>query len=306
MIRLRTLNALVGTMLLALPLTVPAQAQGNPIAGSSNLLPHCLPALPTLHQVCGAIGQHYSQLGGATSWLSSPVGNEMVNPDGAGYRQQFRHGFIYWHPKTGAHAVNNQVAAVWAAHGWEAGPLGYPLGGEVATRGNDPLSGDPIEGWKQEFQGGTVFRSPTPTGQRATVMWGKILERYNQLGGPSSPLGFPVTDELVAPDGVGRYQRFQEGVIVWHPTHGAWEIFGMVHLIWQARGEFASQWGYPVAAPQLEANVPSAQRFSGGTLDVGQIARQSGTEMLGDKEVSSLMMELLKHTGAQPIADNQL
>lgn len=273
---------------------------------------HCTPVPFNPYRVCGAIGQRYNKLGGVASWLLWPVGNETVNPDGVGVRQQFRNGFIYWHPKTGAHAVSTRVAAAWAEHGWEQGPMGYPLGGEVTTSGTDPLSGDLLDGWKQHFQGGMVFRSPVTfggpaegAGQHVGVVWGSILERYNQLDGPSSSLGFPVTDELVAPDGIGRYQHFQDGVIAWHPTHGSWEVFGLVNLIWQARGGFESQWTYPIAAPKLEGGTPTSQEFAGGALDMWELVDQAGTEMLGKKEVSSLMIEVLAHLGVQAAADDE-
>lgn len=67
---------------------------------------HCQSVPFNPHQVCGAIRGRYNQLGGLASWLLWPVGPELLNPDGLGYRQQFRNGFIYWHPDTGAHAVS--------------------------------------------------------------------------------------------------------------------------------------------------------------------------------------------------------
>ena len=44
---------------------------------------------------------------------------------------------------------------------------------------------------------------------------GDIREKWLSLGGASSFLGQPLTDELTTPDGVGRYNHFQGGSIYW-------------------------------------------------------------------------------------------
>ncbi|WP_231107854.1 LGFP repeat-containing protein [Corynebacterium glutamicum] len=45
---------------------------------------------------------------------------------------------------------------------------------------------------------------------------GLILDRWLELGGPESDLGFPIADEAVTADGVGRFGLFQSGAIYWH------------------------------------------------------------------------------------------
>jgi uncharacterized protein with LGFP repeats len=42
---------------------------------------------------------------------------------------------------------------------------------------------------------------------------GAIRDKWLALGGPSSFLGQPLTDELGTPDGVGRFNHFQGGSI---------------------------------------------------------------------------------------------
>ena len=41
-------------------------------------------------------------------------------------------GSIYWTPQLGAHEVHGRIRDAWAAAGWEAGPLGYPISDEYA------------------------------------------------------------------------------------------------------------------------------------------------------------------------------
>ena len=50
---------------------------------------------------------------------------------------------------------------------------------------------------------------------------GAIREEYLRMGGENSRLGYPVSDEMPAPDGVGRTNRFEHGSIYWNPRAGA-------------------------------------------------------------------------------------
>lgn len=217
------------------------------------------------HQVCGAILERYVQLGGATSWLLWPTEAMTLNPDGTGYRQRFVNGFIYWSPSTGAHAVTTDSAKVWAKYGWEAGWMGYPLGGEVPVSGSSPIDGE-THGWVQIFQGGRIYRTPILGGYQIAVITGAIFDRWNSLGGTQGPLGFPIADEAVAPDGVGRYSIFQQGVIYWHPRYGAWEITGTHLLEWVANGKEQGQYGYPVGPPTDNGLLTGKQKFERGEL----------------------------------------
>ena len=67
------------------------------------------------------------------------------------------------------------------------------------------------------FQGGAIYWSPT-TG--AHVVYGAIFALYKSLGGPTSFLGLPISDELGIPG--GRVSDFQNGEIVWTPQGGAY------------------------------------------------------------------------------------
>ena len=73
-------------------------------------------------------------------------------------------------------------------------------------------------GVRQDFTGGTAYWHPD-TG--AHLVWGRIGSRFNELGGPTGALGYPVTSELATPDGEGRFVHFQNGSIYWTPKGGA-------------------------------------------------------------------------------------
>jgi uncharacterized protein with LGFP repeats len=98
-------------------------------------------------------------------------------------------------------------------------------------------------GRAQDYVTGTIYWSPA-TG--AAEVHGAVGGRYRQLGGPLSPLGFPVTDELGAADGVGRFNDFQRGSISFTVPTGAHEVRGAIWGTWVALGRERSVLGYPV------------------------------------------------------------
>ena len=123
-------------------------------------------------------------------------------------------------------------------------------------------AGKDTKGKAQDFRGGTAYWSPE-TGAHA--LFGAILAKYNALGGPAGWLGFPVTGETAAPDGVGRFVHFQHGSVYWTPQTGAYAIPGDMFEAWGKNGYERGDLKYPVA----EANQVGkgyVQKFQGGYL----------------------------------------
>ncbi|MDD7933523.1 N-acetylmuramoyl-L-alanine amidase [Actinomycetospora straminea] len=82
----------------------------------------------------------------------------------------------------------------------------------------------------------------------ATGAWavqGTINARYDALGAAGSVLALPRTDERATPDGRGRYNQFQSGVIYWTPQTGAWPVRGPILTKWAQLGYERSSLGYP-------------------------------------------------------------
>ena len=75
---------------------------------------------------------------------------------------------------------------------------------------------------------------------------GAIDAKYRALGGCDSFLGAPTSEEIVAPDGMGRFNRFERGAIYWTPRTGAHEVHGVIHDKWGELGREAGPLGYPV------------------------------------------------------------
>ncbi len=118
------------------------------------------------------------------------------------------------------------------------------------------------KGRAQDFRGGTAYWSPA-TGAHA--LFGAILAKYNGLGGAPGWLGFPITGELTAPDGIGRFVHFQNGSIYWTPGTGAYAIPGDMFKAWGQNGYELGDLKYPVAEAN-QVGKGHVQKFQGGYL----------------------------------------
>ncbi|MEU8678673.1 hypothetical protein [Streptomyces sp. NPDC048560] len=97
-------------------------------------------------------------------------------------------------------------------------------------------------GASRDYQHGTIYWSP---GTGAMEVHGDIRVHYAQLGGSGGFLGYPVTDELGCPDGVGRFNHFEGGSIYWTPRTGAKEVHGAIRDLWSSMGWERCFLGYP-------------------------------------------------------------
>jgi len=83
------------------------------------------------------------------------------------------------------------------------------------------------------------------------VTTGPIDLKYKALGGCSSVLGLVTSNELITPDGKGRYNTFERGIIMWTTALGAWEVHGLINDRWVALGREASVVGYPITDERI-------------------------------------------------------
>ncbi len=143
-------------------------------------------------------------------------------------------------------AINDR----YTTFGGEGSLLGTPVGEAVDVEG----------GAAQEYEGGAIYYSE---GTGAHVMYGAILDRYRDLGGPDgSGLGFPKNDESDTGDGVGRFNDFSapEGAsIYWTPQWGASVIKGKVLEAWRQSGGITGPFGYPSADTAIADDVQTGK-----------------------------------------------
>ncbi len=179
------------------------------------------------------IDSKHAALGGDAGLLGPASGGE--SGLAGGRFRPYRSGAIYWTPATGAVEVHGEIQRRWGSLGWENGPLGFPTSDEIGTPDRS--------GRYNAFQAGSIYWSPA-TG--AHEVRGAIRDTWGRLGWEGGPLGYPVTDELAAPDGTGRYNAFQTGSIYWSNSTGAHEVRGSIRERWAGLGWEAGVLGYPL------------------------------------------------------------
>jgi hypothetical protein len=82
---------------------------------------------------------------------------------------------------------------------------------------------------------------------------GAIGDRWRSIGGPTSPLGKPDAEQETLPDGIGRFQRFDTGAIVWSPQTGAIIIYDSeLQFAWKTN---RNTLGYPVTDTQVDSST---------------------------------------------------
>lgn len=192
------------------------------------------------HAVYGAIYQKWREMGWERSPLGYPVKDEY---DDAGFRRvDFEHGTLRWSAATGVavmQVVYGAIGEKYAALGGAAGVLGRSLGVEQAA---------PHGGRFNLFQKGMIYYHPE-TGAHA--IYGKIGERWLQLGGPA--FGYPTNDEASAGQYGFRFNDFKAvhlpgkpvASIYYSNNFGAKAIHGAIRDKWLAVGGVDSSYSAP-------------------------------------------------------------
>lgn len=157
-------------------------------------------------------------------------------------------------------AFNTAQQEINAKHSQLGGDLGL-LGVPLEAMKETPDS----SGFFRKYRNGMIYWSPDT---QAHEVHGAILGKWAALGFERSFLGYPLTNETGVLDGVGRFNRFQRGMIYWTPQTGAHEVHGAILDKWASLGFERSFLGYPVS-DELNLRVANG-RFS--NFQHGQIA----------------------------------
>ncbi|MGB8388543.1 LGFP repeat-containing protein [Mycobacterium sp.] len=165
--------------------------------------------------------------------------------------------------------AENAIMAAWEKAGGESSVLG-------ARKGDVYPVGD---GFVLDFAGGKFFYT-SDTGAR--LIYGPVLDKYEQLGGPvGSGLGFPTIDEvpgLAGPDSrVSTFSASDKPVIFWTSDHGAFVVSGALNAAWDKLGSSGGVLGVPVGDESYDGDVVS-QKFSGGAVSWNRKTKQFTTE----------------------------
>lgn len=163
-------------------------------------------------------------------------------------------------------ATSTNVGA--AARGAAATPFMFTGEGRIQAKyqelGGAAALGAPVardEGKVWTFANGACI-CDNPATFQAFQIGGAIYAKWVALGGLA--FGAPTTDETATPDGIGRFNHFQDGKsIYWSPDTGAAAVMGSIREKWAQLGW--ERFGYPVTD---ELGTPDGRgrynHFSGG------------------------------------------
>ncbi|WP_312977298.1 hypothetical protein [Corynebacterium sp.] len=149
-----------------------------------------------------------------------------------------------------------------------------------------------IQEAEEQSAAGGIGIQATPTNCR--TYWpspfkvcGKIREKYDAIGGPTSFLTWPRSDEMGVPDGQGRRNEFVNGFIYWHPSTGAHPITTHFSTAYDRNGWEAGRLGYPTSDEFATPNGNGRkQEFQNGAI-YGSLAGLAAVEgLIYDKYVS--------------------
>ncbi|MHA2790001.1 alpha/beta hydrolase-fold protein [Corynebacterium sp. S7] len=184
------------------------------------------------------------------------------------YRPSGVHSWGYWQFEM-AQAwpeIANALELSEADRGADCSPYGAiaeaTKGGIIGECLNNEYDVADGRGKAEDFRNGTAYWSPE-TG--AQPLYGSILARYNELGGPSGWLGFPKTGETLTPDGKGHYVHFENGSIYWTASTGAWAVPGDMFNAWGENNYERGHLGYPTGEAVSIGNG-YVQPYQGGFL----------------------------------------
>ncbi|MGP4018475.1 LGFP repeat-containing protein [Saccharopolyspora sp. 5N708] len=208
--------------------------------------------------VRGMIYSRFLDLGGHAE-LGVPITDELASSGGGRY-SDFRttdgviHSAIYWSTRTGAHLVVGRILEHFRELGEDA-TFGYPA---TDTR----LTPDGFGAYNH-------FVTPNAQHENASIYWtqpsgpnavrGAIRDKWAASGWERGPLGYPITDELAAPDGVGRYNQFNgdgrfPAGIAWSPQTGAHSMQGVIAQRYIELSGPGGVLGYPTTDEQTTAD----------------------------------------------------
>jgi LGFP repeat len=218
---------------------------------------------PSVAQAETADGQN------VRDYLGYPTADTFATAEAGGQAATFEHGMI----------VVRASGAAWVVYGAIYGHY-YGLGSIMSGTTDLPIVGLPssdeqaaFSGRCSHFDGGDIYWK-SDTG--AWEIHGAIRDRWNAMGGPSSFIGYPTSDEMGVLSGsaqVGRYNTFEGGTrvaangsfatgqarIYWSPATGAFEVYGDIRAQYLDNGGPVGALGFPTSG---ETDTPGGGRFN--------------------------------------------
>lgn len=218
------------------------------------------------------IGAKWQALGGPAEWIA--LGDAAPCGKGDGCSRHFVHATrgtlstIHSHTGRGAFLIAGPIRDKWYELGAEHSVLGCPAGDERDCddgRGRFTEFRRPGESQRAGSEVDALIICG-PDGDPHEVH-GPIAAKWRAAGFVQR-IGYPVTDEFVCADGIGRYYQFQaarRSRIYATPQAGVHIVADPIYAVWLATGLEAGVLGYPVGDEQRRADLLVVP-FQGGEI----------------------------------------
>ncbi len=199
------------------------------------------------------ITRRYISLGENGSVLGATVYGEVARAGGRA--QSYQRGRISWSQATGAFETVGAIATRYLALDSEAGPLGFPLTGNVRAAG----------GAATRFQNGRISWHPD-TG--AFVLGNPLAFNYSALGAEAGRLGFPLADAEAVAVGKGFAVALQGGRLSQRTGATAYATYALVSAAYVRAGAEDGPLGFPTADHVDLPGGGNAQTFEAGRISL--------------------------------------
>lgn len=186
--------------------------------------------------LAGQIEALWRAQGGAKGSLGTPVGSSRWETvSGGGIVQGFTGGAVVWTSAGGAVALSGATRDAFGAAGGIGGPLGWPTSALSTLTQN---GGGTVQG----FQNGAITWTRA---SGAVLLTGEIRKAYNNRGGITGSLGWPMNSESrISANGGGSVQGFQNGAITLTKS-GTSVLTGDIRAAYARLGGVTGAFGWP-------------------------------------------------------------
>lgn len=115
-------------------------------------------------------------------------------------------------------------------------------------------------GEAENFANGRSYWHPLVANGNANAVWGRIGQRYLELGAEAGGLKYPTSNELACPNrGSCFFNRFETGNIYWSPTTNAQSVWGAIFLEYGRQGYENGRFGLPTTS---EFDTPDGKQVN--------------------------------------------
>lgn len=199
--------------------------------------------------------------------LGAPIGG--VQQDGEVYFQNYQNGRAYFAAGYGVHEIHGNIYTLFTQLGGHR-VTGIPVTDESAT----PDGKGKFNHFNKMANSPEAVSSiywTAATG--AHYLQGKIHVKWAATNWEKGPLGYPITDEATAKDGISKYNNFQQGTIYSSPQYGEKYVVGEIYKKW---GSFNYDGGFLGKPMSDENKTPDGKgRFS--VFEGGSVYWSPGT-----------------------------